>query len=623
MKIPSLRWFLAILTLAALSGVVSGAPTQAVNLLPVGYWNLDDTASPAKDLIAGANGIWNGSPTRVTAGLPTFTYGNASALTFSNAGADQYVQIPNSTALNSIQTNSYSISAWFNPASIPPGTGSANNAAYGVVIKPGWHEGIIYDSNQKFEFQHWASGNVWTGTGSWGVAYPPGSWYHVVAVWDNTAGVVQMWVNGIMQGSAAEAPNSQNRDFGTAAWYIGIANPGAGAYRWNADGSIDDVRLYNYALSGNQIQVLYQGCPTPTGLGGTPAVGAVNLSWTAPTGPAVTYTYNIKRGSGPGTETTIATGVSGTTYSDTGGVPGTLYYYVVTAVNAAESGPSNEISCRSFPISVTPTSLTVVEAGGTATFSINLLTPLANGATLSTTASVSSAAPAAPVLLSNGGAPAASLPISFTGDGVTLLSQTITVTGVDDFIAANPWTATINFSATVSSDPIFNNASLPPVTVNQIESDFPGVIITPSTGLSVTNGGPAVSFTVQLASKPTANVMIPMTLTMPDLGTVAGPGGVTTLTFTPANWNTPQTVVLTPTSADTTTTYITSYQITFTPVTGDASYQNFPVPPLPVFEPTSIPPLKKVWGGCGLLGPEGAVPLFLAALLGRWTRRRR
>jgi hypothetical protein len=614
------RAIAAVGFMGVLAGVVAGAPFQAVNQMPAGYWNLDDTASPAVDAIAGANGTWNGNPVRVTTALPAFSYGNKSALQFStSAGVDQYVEMPNTPVLDAIQNDTYSISAWCKPLSKPPGSGSANDAGYGFVLKDGYSEGIMYDANQHFEFQHWLTGNVWSGTGGWGATTPPGAWYHVVAVWDNAAGVVQMWINGVMQGSSNITANTPNRNYGTSKWRFGIQYPGAGNYRWQCDGLVDDVRLYNYALNGNQINVLYSGCPTPTGLTATPAGTQVNLSWTAPTGPAVTYTYNVKRGIAVGAETLLQGGVSGTTFTDTTGTPGTTYYYVVTAVSVAESGPSNEVNCRTVPMTVTPTAVTVVEAGGIATFTVKLLAPLANGATLSTTATVTSGAPSAPCLLSiGGGAMSASLPINFTGNGTSLLSQDVTITGVDDFIAANPWTATITFSTVSSTDSNFAGATLPSVTCNQIESDFPGVIVNP-TSLSITNGGPPVQFTVQLASKPLSTVTLTLGVSMP-LATVAGLGGTTTPSFTNATWNAPQTITLTPLSVDTSTTYISSFDVTFTPISGDASYQGLAAAPLPVFEPTSIPPLKKVWK-CGLLGLEVAGPLLLLALLRRRRRR--
>lgn len=56
--------------------------------------------------------------------------------------------------------------------------------------------------------------------------------------------------------------------------------------------------------------------------------------------------YNVYRGTTSGTHgTTVATGGSGTSYTDSTITNGTSYYYVVTAVNSyGESGNSNEAS---------------------------------------------------------------------------------------------------------------------------------------------------------------------------------------------------------------------------------------------------------------------------------------
>lgn len=70
---------------------------------------------------------------------------------------------------------------------------------------------------------------------------------------------------------------------------------------------------------------------------------SVVLNWSSVTGASG---YNIKRStSSGGPYSTIASGVTGTTYTDNGLTYGTTYYYVVTAVNASgESVSSNEAS---------------------------------------------------------------------------------------------------------------------------------------------------------------------------------------------------------------------------------------------------------------------------------------
>lgn len=75
----------------------------------------------------------------------------------------------------------------------------------------------------------------------------------------------------------------------------------------------------------------------PAGLTATPGTNQVALSWTASTGAAW---YNIYRGTSAGGEsaTPIASGITKTTYTNTGLADGTKYYFKVVAVNAV--GPS-------------------------------------------------------------------------------------------------------------------------------------------------------------------------------------------------------------------------------------------------------------------------------------------
>jgi fibronectin type 3 domain-containing protein len=82
----------------------------------------------------------------------------------------------------------------------------------------------------------------------------------------------------------------------------------------------------------------------PTGLAATAASSSqINLGWTASSGAT---SYNIKRATvSGGPYTTVATGVTGTTYNNTGLTASTTYYYVVSAVNGGgESANSAQAS---------------------------------------------------------------------------------------------------------------------------------------------------------------------------------------------------------------------------------------------------------------------------------------
>ncbi|MEO7101160.1 MAG: LamG-like jellyroll fold domain-containing protein [Luteolibacter sp.] len=105
----------------------------------------------------------------------------------------------------------------------------------------------------------------------------------------------------------------------------------------------------------------------PAGLSATAAsTSQINLSWSASTGAA---TYNVKRSTTSGSGyVSVATGVTTTSYTDTGLSSGTSYYYIVTAVNSSgESAASVQASALTIPAS--PQNVSVTAGTGQATIS--------------------------------------------------------------------------------------------------------------------------------------------------------------------------------------------------------------------------------------------------------------
>lgn len=102
----------------------------------------------------------------------------------------------------------------------------------------------------------------------------------------------------------------------------------------------------------------------PTSLMATGLLREVDLTWTASSNAT---TYNVKRAlitGGP--YSTIATGVSGTSYNNTGLADVTTYYYVVSAVNTSgESANSTLASATTTtPTPAAPTGLSATAASG-------------------------------------------------------------------------------------------------------------------------------------------------------------------------------------------------------------------------------------------------------------------
>jgi lysophospholipase L1-like esterase/fibronectin type 3 domain-containing protein len=104
----------------------------------------------------------------------------------------------------------------------------------------------------------------------------------------------------------------------------------------------------------------------PTGLSAVAGNTQITLSWTASSGAT---SYNVKRSTvSGGPYTTLATGITATTYTNTGLTNGTVYYYVVSAVNTAgESANSNQASAT--PVLTTINAFNQIEAESYSTMS--------------------------------------------------------------------------------------------------------------------------------------------------------------------------------------------------------------------------------------------------------------
>jgi fibronectin type 3 domain-containing protein/sarcosine oxidase gamma subunit len=132
-----------------------------------------------------------------------------------------------------------------------------------------------------------------------------------------------------------------------------------------------------------QLNAFLGGIPVaPTGLTATAASSSqIDLSWTASSGAA---SYNVKRATvSGGPYTTIATGVTATSYSDTALAASTAFYYVVSAVNTGGESPNSaQASATTLepppPPPPAPTGLTATAASSS---QINLSWTASSGAT--------------------------------------------------------------------------------------------------------------------------------------------------------------------------------------------------------------------------------------------------
>lgn len=175
-----------------------------------------------------------------------------------------------------------------------------------------------------------------------------GQFYHLACTWNGTS--LSLYVNASLNNSIAQAitPLSNSQPL-----YIGQFGNSAD----RLDGTIDEVRIYNRALSQVEIQqdmntAIVEGAPSdttpptaPTNLGGTViSSNQINLSWTGSTDNVGVTGYQVERCQSSNCTNFISLAtVTGVNYNDTGLNPATSYRYRVRATDAATntSGYSN------------------------------------------------------------------------------------------------------------------------------------------------------------------------------------------------------------------------------------------------------------------------------------------
>ena len=123
--------------------------------------------------------------------------------------------------------------------------------------------------------------------------------------------------------------------------------------------------------------------------------------------------------------------------------------------------------------------------------------------------------------------------------------QNVTITPVRDWIVDGLQTYPVTLSAKGSVDTVYQ--ALPPVDlmVDSVDADSVGIRVSPTGGLYTNEKGMPSTFEVYLSSKPSANVTIPFTSSNEAEVVIQGAvANLLELTFTPDNFNTPQTVTL-------------------------------------------------------------------------------
>jgi hypothetical protein len=111
--------------------------------------------------------------------------------------------------------------------------------------------------------------------------------------------------------------------------------------------------------------------------------------------------------------------------------------------------------------------------------------------------------------------------------------QTVTVTGVNDFVDDGDISYSILIGPSQSPDILYNGIDSADIDLLNIDDDTAGITVSPPSGTTTTETGGSITFIVRLDSEPLSSVMIPISSSDATEGSVS-PG---MLFFNASNWS--------------------------------------------------------------------------------------
>ena len=226
----------------------------------IAYYKLDGNANDALN-------TYDGTPTNVS-----WTQGRLGSAGGFNGSSTSWIGVNN--LVGSISDNQpLSVSLWFKPN----GSQVSCLFEFGNFIDGCFRAFILSDNTISFQ----------TGTNNSTDLniistdnYSPNNWNHISCVYNGTT--MFLYLNNEFQGQL-----NNSYDIDTVRGFIGSSKSGSQANFYNFNGSIDQVRIYDRAITATEVETLYNevACPSGasfntvlyTGNGGTQNVGGVGF----------------------------------------------------------------------------------------------------------------------------------------------------------------------------------------------------------------------------------------------------------------------------------------------------------------------------------------------------------
>ncbi|WP_164891016.1 LamG-like jellyroll fold domain-containing protein [Botryobacter ruber] len=309
------------------SGGPSGGSTGSIL---VGHWKMEEGRG---EMLQDVSGYANNATIKKTRDV-SWVAGVDGLSLYLPGTTDRFATVPNHASLNI--TDAITIAAWMRPLDVSTRTILSKSDPDGYEL------GINNDGKIEFRFNYDTNGNsyslesnaTYTGNGS--------TWTHVAATFDGTTS--RIYINGVEDAAVTYSTPVTIRA-NTSALYIGSLD---GSRRWK--GGLDDLRLYNGALSAAEIDRVMRRAPEPPAppLLASPENGAVDvavntvLSWNA-AADAIGFSVQVSEFQDFSTTVFDQGSIATSSVEVTGLEAGKQYYWRVHASNDGGDSDWSEI----------------------------------------------------------------------------------------------------------------------------------------------------------------------------------------------------------------------------------------------------------------------------------------
>jgi hypothetical protein len=232
------------------SSAGSGQATAPLSNGLVGYWTMDGSAiNWATGKMTDTSGQGNtGSLVSMSTTTSPVTGKIGQALQFN--GSNSYISASASASLNNM--SAITISAWIKPTAVN-GTTPPRILAKRTNGGTGWWDFGVDGSSTLFFDVNYSSTNLARNSAT---TVPLNKWTHVVVAWtgSSSASSIKLYINGaeVSYGATTDGAGSRLSD---SAYDVVVGNWKSADRPFN--GTLDDVRVYNRALSASEVQQLY------------------------------------------------------------------------------------------------------------------------------------------------------------------------------------------------------------------------------------------------------------------------------------------------------------------------------------------------------------------------------